>query len=73
MAATLYGRPFYLIFVDFGMVGRLTPEIVEGLKETLVALTTRDAHRLVESYQRLGVLLPGADLDRIEQAGARRV
>ncbi len=66
--ATLYGRPFYLIFVDFGMVGRLTPEIVEGLKETLVALTTRDARRLIESYQRLGVLLPGADLDRIEQA-----
>jgi predicted unusual protein kinase regulating ubiquinone biosynthesis (AarF/ABC1/UbiB family) len=66
--APLYGRPFYLIFVDFGMVGRLTPEIVEGLKETLVALTTRDAHRLVASYQRLGVLLPGANLDRIEQA-----
>jgi predicted unusual protein kinase regulating ubiquinone biosynthesis (AarF/ABC1/UbiB family) len=64
----LYGRPFYLIFVDFGMVGRLTPEIVEGLKETLVALTMRDAQRLVASYQRLGVLLPGADLERIEQA-----
>jgi predicted unusual protein kinase regulating ubiquinone biosynthesis (AarF/ABC1/UbiB family) len=64
----LYGRPFYLIFVDFGMTGRLTPEIVEGLKETLVALTTRDAHRLVLSYQRLGVLLPSADPDRIEQA-----
>jgi predicted unusual protein kinase regulating ubiquinone biosynthesis (AarF/ABC1/UbiB family) len=64
----LYGRPFYLIFVDFGMTGRLTPEIVEGLKETLVALTTRDAHRLVLAYQRLGVLLPGADPDRIEQA-----
>ena len=64
----LYGRPFYLIFIDFGMVGRLTPEIVAGLKETLVALTTRDAQRLVASYQGLGVLLPGADLDRIEQA-----
>jgi predicted unusual protein kinase regulating ubiquinone biosynthesis (AarF/ABC1/UbiB family) len=66
--AALYGRPFYLIFVDFGMVGHLTPQITEGLKETLIALTTRDARRLVESYQRLGVLLPGADLDRIEQA-----
>jgi predicted unusual protein kinase regulating ubiquinone biosynthesis (AarF/ABC1/UbiB family) len=64
----LLGRPFYLIFVDFGMVGRLTPQIVEGLRETLVALTTRDARRLVESYQQLGVLLPGTDLDRIEQA-----
>jgi len=64
----LRGRPFYLIFVDFGMAGRLTPEIEAGLRETLYALTARDAHRLVQSYQRLGVLLPGADLERIEEA-----
>lgn len=64
----LRGRPFYLIFVDFGMAGRLTPEIEAGLRETLYALTARDAHRLVQSYQRLGVLLPGADLARIEEA-----
>lgn len=63
-----HGKPFYLVFVDFGMVGRLTPEIVAGLKETLIALTTRDARRLVQSYERLGVLLPGADRTRIEQA-----
>jgi predicted unusual protein kinase regulating ubiquinone biosynthesis (AarF/ABC1/UbiB family) len=64
----LLGRPFYLIFVDFGMVSRLTPQIEAGLRETLIALTTRDAHRLVQAYQQLGILLPGADLDRIEQA-----
>jgi predicted unusual protein kinase regulating ubiquinone biosynthesis (AarF/ABC1/UbiB family) len=64
----LLGRPFYLIFVDFGMVGRLTPEIADGLRETLIALATRDTHRLVQSYQRLGVLLPGTDLDRLEAA-----
>ncbi len=64
----LRGRPFYLIFVDFGMAGRLTPEIEAGLRATLYALTARDARRLVESYQQLGVLLPGADLARIEEA-----
>jgi len=64
----LFGRPFYLVFVDFGMVGHLTPQITDSLHETLLALTTRDAHRLVHSYARLGVLLPGADLDRIEAA-----
>lgn len=64
----LYGRPFYLVFVDFGMVGQLTPTIVAGLRETLAALVTRDARRLVRSYQQLGVLLPGADLERIETA-----
>lgn len=64
----LRGRRFYLIFVDFGMVGQLTPEIVAGLRETLLALTTRDVPRMVQAYQRLGILLPGADLDRIEVA-----
>jgi hypothetical protein len=29
---------------------------------------TRDAHRLVQSYLELGLLLPGADIDRLEQA-----
>ncbi|MBN1681016.1 MAG: AarF/ABC1/UbiB kinase family protein [Anaerolineae bacterium] len=62
------GARFYLIFVDFGMTGRLTPEIVAGLSETLIALVTRDPRRLLRSYERLGVLLPGADRDRIEQA-----
>ncbi len=64
----LKGRPFYLIFVDFGMVGRLTPSIEAGLREALIALTARDPHRLIQAYQRLGILLPGADMDRLEQA-----
>jgi predicted unusual protein kinase regulating ubiquinone biosynthesis (AarF/ABC1/UbiB family) len=64
----LIGRPFYLVFVDFGMVGRVTPAIVDGLSETLIALVNRDAARLVASYQRMGLLLPGADLARIEDA-----
>ncbi|MBN1203026.1 MAG: AarF/ABC1/UbiB kinase family protein [Anaerolineae bacterium] len=68
----LEGCPFYLIFVDFGMVGRLTPAIVAGLRESLIALTTHDAHRLVQSYRQLGVLLPGADTARVE-AAARAV
>ncbi len=61
-------RPFYLVFVDFGMTGQLTPELAAGLRETLIALITRDTKRLVRSYQQLGVLLPGADLKRIEEA-----
>ncbi|MFO7321676.1 MAG: AarF/UbiB family protein [Chloroflexota bacterium] len=62
------GRPFYLIFVDFGMTGSLTPEIVAGLVNTLTAVITRDARKLVASYQALGFLLPGADTARLEEA-----
>lgn len=61
-------RPFYLIFIDFGMVGRLTPLVNDGLRETIIAIVTQDAAGLVRAYQKLGVLLPGADTKRIEEA-----
>ncbi len=61
-------RPFYLIFIDFGMTGTLTPQIAGGLISTLTAVVQRDARGLIESYQQLGFLTPEADLDRIEEA-----
>ncbi len=64
------GRPFYLIFIDFGMTGNLSEKITTGLTNTLGAVLSRDAHKLVQSYSELGFLLPGADLDRIEEATA---
>jgi hypothetical protein len=62
------GNPFYLIFIDFGMVGTLTPQIVNGLIGTMAAVITRDATKLVKSYGELGFLLPGADTERLEAA-----
>ncbi len=61
-------RGYYLIFIDFGMVGRLTPRLQEGLRETLIAVATQDAKALVESYRKLGVLLPSANVERVEEA-----
>ncbi len=62
------GTPFYIVFVDFGMVGYISAEMKAGLREALIAVATRDARRVLTAYQQLGVLLPGADLARIEQA-----
>jgi predicted unusual protein kinase regulating ubiquinone biosynthesis (AarF/ABC1/UbiB family) len=59
-----------LVFVDFGMVGRLKPEAKDGLRELAIAIATKDADRLAAGYQSLGMILPGADLDRIRQAEA---
>ncbi|GMR11221.1 MAG: AarF/ABC1/UbiB kinase family protein [Anaerolineae bacterium] len=59
-----------LVFVDFGMVGRLSPRAKEGLRDLAVAIGTRDLDRMIQAYQTLEVLLPGADLDRIKQAEA---
>ncbi len=62
------GRPFRLIFIDFGMTGTLTHEIADGMVTTLYSVLTRDAEGLIKSYQNLGFLLPGADIDRITEA-----
>lgn len=57
-----------LVFVDFGMVGRLPPKAKAALRELAIALGSRDAARMLRGLQSLGVLLPGADLERIRQA-----
>ncbi|MCB9453492.1 MAG: AarF/ABC1/UbiB kinase family protein [Anaerolineaceae bacterium] len=64
------GRPFYLIFVDFGMTGSLTAQISDGVLNTMAAIVTRNPHQLVQSYAELGFLLPDADLKRLEEATA---
>jgi len=53
------------------MTGTLSPEAFGGLREVLLAVGTRDASRLVRAFQRLQVLLPGADLDLLERACKR--
>lgn len=62
------GTPFYIVFVDFGMVGRITEEVKIGLREALIAMATRDATRILTAYEMLGVLLPSADSGRIAAA-----
>ena len=57
-----------LTFVDFGMTARVPENVRDGLRETLIGVGTKDAGRVVKSYQQLGMLLPGADLRLIEQA-----
>jgi predicted unusual protein kinase regulating ubiquinone biosynthesis (AarF/ABC1/UbiB family) len=59
-----------LVFVDFGMVGRLAPGARSGLRNLAIALGTRDVDRLMRAYGDLGVLLPGADLVRVRQVEA---
>lgn len=62
--------PWLLTFVDFGMVGRIPENLRTGMRELVISLGTRDAPRLVKSFQLLGVLLPEADLALLEKAEA---
>jgi len=60
------GRAFEVVFVDFGMMSAIPERLWDALGETVIALGTQDARRLVQAYQDAGVLLPGADLARLE-------
>ncbi len=66
----IWGRPFWLIFVDFGMVGRVPDLVGDNLSKLLISVTTKDAEQLTEAYKNLGFFLPGADLERISEAQA---
>jgi predicted unusual protein kinase regulating ubiquinone biosynthesis (AarF/ABC1/UbiB family) len=57
-----------LTFVDFGMIGTVPENLSDGLRELLIGVGTRNASRVVQSFQTLDVLLPGADLKLLEQA-----
>ncbi|HXU45169.1 MAG TPA: AarF/UbiB family protein [Thermoanaerobaculia bacterium] len=64
------GRPFRIVFVDFGMMATIPGHLREALREYAIALGTRDAARMVQAYVAAGVLLPDADLDRLEEVHA---
>ena len=57
-----------LVFVDFGMVGRVSDRMRRGLRDLAIGLGMRDLDRLLRSYEELGVLLPGADTRRLREA-----
>jgi predicted unusual protein kinase regulating ubiquinone biosynthesis (AarF/ABC1/UbiB family) len=64
-------RRWQLTFVDFGMTARVPEGVRDGLREMLIGVGTKDSSRVVKSYQKLGMLLPGADIKLIEQAEAQ--
>jgi len=56
-----------LVFVDFGMVGRITPHVRNAMREMVIAVVSQDAERMVKSFVEIGAILPGADLKRLEE------
>lgn len=53
-----------LAFVDFGIVGRVTPEMTETMARTFIALINRDFDRLIDLYIELGYVSEDVDLDK---------
>ncbi len=66
--ARSFGQNWRLVFIDFGMMGSISNQLMLSLREILIAVGTQDAKRIIAAYQALGVLLPGADVDLLERA-----
>lgn len=60
--------PFAIVFVDFGMMGRIKESLSRNLQKVLLSVAQQDAHALTQAYADMGFFLPGADLERIEEA-----
>ncbi|MGQ9491261.1 MAG: ABC1 kinase family protein [Anaerolineae bacterium] len=59
-------RPFLLVFIDFGMAAVIPEAMRAALRDVAIAVGMRDAQRLVQAYYYdAGVLLPGADRQRL--------
>jgi predicted unusual protein kinase regulating ubiquinone biosynthesis (AarF/ABC1/UbiB family) len=55
------GKPFTLIFVDFGMVGYLPPSTMAVVRDGVLGLATNDAERIVNALYELNMFLPDTD------------
>lgn len=56
-----------LAFVDFGIVGRVTPEMKATMANTFLALIHRDFDKLIDQYIELGYVPEDIDLDRFRR------
>ena len=60
--------PYQIILVDFGMVAVIPERLRAALRNYAIGIGTRDAYKVVQSYVEGNVLLPTADLKRLEEA-----
>ncbi len=66
--AAATGAPYTLIFIDTGMVGRISPAMMRTLREGIIGLASNDAEKMVDALDDLGMLLPNANRRQIVQA-----
>lgn len=66
-------RSYQIAFVDFGMVTKIPKRLRQALREYAIGVGSGDARRIVQSYVSAGTLLPGADLQRLEEVHQRLI
>ncbi|MFW2514237.1 ABC1 kinase family protein [Demequina sp. SO4-13] len=61
------GPAWRLTFVDFGMMGRVPPNLRGSLRALIIAAASRDGKGMVAAMDEAGVLLPNADTVELER------
>jgi len=62
------GRPFQIVFVDFGMAVTIPERLRTALRDYVIGLGTKDAHKMVQAYINAGALSAHEKVERIEEA-----
>lgn len=63
-----HGRPFQIVFIDFGMTAVISERVKTAMRVGAIGMANRDAGKMIQAYITAGVLQPGADLRRLEEA-----
>ncbi|MEM9292912.1 MAG: AarF/UbiB family protein [Acidobacteriota bacterium] len=63
-------REFRVVFIDFGMMTTIPPHLRDSLRRYALGLIQRDPAQVVRALSDAGLLLPGADLESLEEAVA---
>lgn len=56
--------PYRLVYLDFGMMGRLTPVMADGIAEVILALTSKNSHRIAQAV--LGICNQTGELNELQ-------
>jgi predicted unusual protein kinase regulating ubiquinone biosynthesis (AarF/ABC1/UbiB family) len=65
------GSSARLVFVDFGMMGVITPKMRAGLRDMFLGAIQRDAHLVVRGADALGFLADKADREAVERVASK--
>ena len=60
-------RPFQVVYIDFGMAIEVAERLRRSMRDYTIGVATDDAHSIIQSYIEGDMLLPGADIGRLEE------
>ncbi|MFQ5456575.1 MAG: ABC1 kinase family protein [Nitrospirota bacterium] len=55
-----------LVFVDFGLMQKITPDMQRGIKETIFAIIERDIPSIVKGLLKLGIIARGRNISEYD-------